>query len=333
MKNCCHTFRIFAVAILALIIVDRLNGVGSQTQAQNSQRSSQAFVPGTGEQFIEVGDDFEYPDWAYNYKLPKVHNHDDTALAENLPLGMSQNGRWHEGKKRGQPDLVQRVETPPGGINGSTGALALRTLASGGSYPSRTQQQEDLIANFQGTVGRIPVSRSPSVVTRVWLPPIDQWEVRSGCHFAFRIGLETNPAPQSGRYRQISTSSEDNSFWPGIFLNREVKVDAASGAIQSDQLSFWMKATSNSYRIDGPKIGTMGWWSLGMSISPDGEVHYYAKPGVEDLTADDHLASAYPFGKRAVQLRSFFFNVCNGDDGKTWSTEFIIDDPSLFLLR
>jgi len=83
----------------------------------------------------------------------------------------------------------------------------------------------------------------------------------------------------------------------------------------------------------GPQITTSGWWTLGMSVTPDGRVHYYAKAGIEDLTAEDHIGSAYPFGYRAERVRSFFFNVCNGDDGRTWSTEFIIDDPQVFVIR
>jgi hypothetical protein len=304
----------------------------ASTAGQHQTPSKNAFVPGTGHRVTQVGDDFEDPNWSYHFQLPKVQNNGDTVLAENLPLGFSNNGRWHEGKKRGQPDSIRRVDTPGGGLPSSAGALALRTLASGGRYPSRTQQQEDFIANVSELTGKIPVSRSPSVIARVWLPPLEQWELRSGCHFAFRIGLETGTR-HTGSVRQISISPEENIFWPGLFLNREITYDAASGTVKSDRLYFWMKAASNGYRIDGPDVTTLGWWTLGMSISPDGEVHYFARPGCEELTMADHVASAYPFGKRAIDLRSFFFNVCNGDDGQHWSTEFIIDDPSLFILR
>ena len=70
-----------------------------------------------------------------------------------------------------------------------------------------------------------------------------------------------------------------------------------------------------------------------MSVTEDGRVHFYAKPGIEDLTPADHVGSRFPFGYRAQHLRSFFFNVCNGDDGRTWSTEFVIDDPKVFVKR
>lgn len=293
-------------------------------------------IPGAGQLLEEVGDDFEDPAWAYDLKLPKVYNHDDHALAENFPLGESLNGRWHEGKKRGQPDEVRRVETPEGGLPGSTGAIAFRTLQSGTQSPSRQQQQEDLIATVFEKVGKIPVQQVPSVVTRVWLPPIEQWERRSGCHFAFRIALETNPvqvASGRGRFRQASFSSEDHLYWPGFFLNREYRPDPSGRTAGTDRLYFWMKATQDSRQLNGPEVTTLGWWTLGMSVTPDGQVHYFAKPGVEDLTAEDHIASAFPFGKRAVLFRTFFFNVCNGDDGRTWSTEFVVDDPRVYVRR
>ena len=62
-------------------------------------------------------------------------------------------------------------------------------------------------------------------------------------------------------------------------------------------------------------------------------LHYFASPGVDDLTAADHIGSAYPFGRKAERLRTFFFNVCNGDDGRTWSTPFVVDDPSVYVVR
>lgn len=297
---------------------------------------AQVVVPGTGRIIEEVGDDFEDPAWEYDFRLPKVYNHDDEPLAVNYPLGESLNGRWHEGKKRGQPDVVRRVETPPGGLPGSSGSLAFRTLQSGGQNPSRQQQQEDLIAVVQEKTGKISVSQIPSVVTRVWLPPLEQWERRSGCHFAFRISLETHPVTASagrGRFRQASFSAEDHLYWPGFFLNRDLRPDPSGKTAGSDRVHFWMKATADSRQISGPEVTTFGWWTLGMSVTADGQVHYFARPGVEDLTPADHIASAFPFGKRAVVFRSFFFNVCNGDDGRTWSTEFVVDDPTVFLGR
>jgi hypothetical protein len=312
----------------AWIVLLALTAITDKTNAQT-------LVPGTGAVIAEVGDDFEDPAWEYSLQLPKVFNHEDSTLSKNLPIGRSINERWYEGSKRGQPDLIRRVETPANGLDGSTASLALRSLQTGGSRPSNQQQQDDFIANVHEKFGTIPVSQSPNVVTRVWLPPIDQWEKRTGCHFAFRIALETNISQTASRsrFRQVSSSDEDGTYWPGFFLNREIQRDPTGKTAGTDRLYFWMKAGTDSRKLNGPEVTTLGWWTLGLSVTPDGQVHYFAKPGIADLTAGDHVASSFPFGYRAARFRTFFYNVCNGDDGRTWSTEFVVDDPKVFVVR
>ncbi len=83
----------------------------------------------------------------------------------------------------------------------------------------------------------------------------------------------------------------------------------------------------------GPRITEPGWWTLGMSFTPDGRVHYYAKAGVEDLTAQDYLASHFCYGFRCQRLNTYFFDVISPDDGRTWSTKWVIDDPAVFVAR
>ena len=83
----------------------------------------------------------------------------------------------------------------------------------------------------------------------------------------------------------------------------------------------------------GPRIEQLGWWTLGMSFSPDGVVHYFASPGVDALTPEDHITSQYPYAYRTEWLKTFFFNVCTHDDGKTWSTPWVIDDPQVFFVK
>ena len=68
-----------------------------------------------------------------------------------------------------------------------------------------------------------------------------------------------------------------------------------------------------------------------MSFTPDGMVHYYARPGVEELTAEDYITSQFPYGYRCERFRTFFYNVVNGDNGKTWSTTWIVDDPKVYV--
>jgi hypothetical protein len=62
-------------------------------------------------------------------------------------------------------------------------------------------------------------------------------------------------------------------------------------------------------------------------------VHFYASPGVDDLTAEDYLTSQFPYGFQARQFRTYFFDVCNNNNGRTWSTPFVIDDPKLFVMN
>ena len=68
--------------------------------------------------------------------------------------------------------------------------------------------------------------------------------------------------------------------------------------------------------LAGPKIYESGWWTFGMSFTPDGQVHYYAHAGVEDLTEDDHLYSSFPYDSRCLYLDNIFFNVANWENGK-----------------
>jgi hypothetical protein len=61
-------------------------------------------------------------------------------------------------------------------------------------------------------------------------------------------------------------------------------------------------------------------------------IHYYAKPGVAPLTQSDHLVSKLAYGVRVENFNTIFFNVVNMDDGRTWSTEWIVDDPEIYVL-
>lgn len=299
----------------------------------DSIHPSRPLVPGSGTEVIEVADDFEAEEWSYTFNTPKIYNHEDTTLHKNLPAGISANQLWYEGPKRGQPDVIRRVPTPENGLPGSTGALFLRSLQTGGSHPSYQQQQDDFVCNFAQTIGKVPVSLSPSIVTRVYLPPIEEWERRTGCHFAFRASLDT----ETPLYRHASYGSQSikiDESWPGMFVNMELKrPDPATPQDIPVRLFVWMKADQRGHQLKGPEIKQLGWWTLGMSFTPEGQVHYYARPGVEDLTEADHISSSFPYGQNAARLRNFFFNVCNGDDGRNWSTPFVVDDPKLFIVK
>ncbi len=292
-------------------------------------QSPSAFVPGTGTQLTQVGDDFEAEDWNYIPNNPK--SSEDIDEQQRQPLGKSANGRWYEGVKRGHPDIVKRVPTPEGGIPGSQGSMLMRSLQTGvPNRPSRTMHQDDFIGNVQyRTGGPIRISEAPSVTTRVFLPPIEEWEPRSGPHFAFRVAVETTiPDPKSN----FLTGKMDKNeiYWPGLFIVLESKKQTGK---PDDYAYFRVRANRNGADFKGPQIEVTGWWTLGLSMSPDGMIHYYAHPGVEELTRDDYITSQYPYGYKCERFRTFFYNVINGDNGQTWSTPWIVDDPKVYVLQ
>src|SRR5687767_9096014 len=89
-------------------------------QAAPARPSASAFVPGTGTCIEYVSDDFEEPGWAFSHRHPKSSREQDERTRS--PMGASTNDRWHEGPERGQPDHIQVVATPRGGLEGSARA-------------------------------------------------------------------------------------------------------------------------------------------------------------------------------------------------------------------
>jgi hypothetical protein len=285
------------------------------------------FVPGSGTRLENVGDDFEEANWGYVFNLPK--STEEQNEKQNLPLGKSTNGRWYEGAKRGQPDVVQRIATPEGGLAGSQGSMLIRSLQTGiPGQPSFKMQQEDFILNVQyRTGGTIPVTQNPSVVTRVYLPPTEEWDRRSGPHFAFRVALETTKkTPRKILF--MTTKEEDEVYWPGLFICMDSREQTKQA---EDRVYFRVRANGQGGDVLGPEITTLGWWTLGISMSENGAVHYYARPGVEDLTGQDYITSMFPYNYKAETFRSAFFNIVNGDNGRSWTSTLIVDDTYVFL--
>ena len=302
---------------------------GMPPQSSPPRPAGSAFVPGSGTAIEYVGDDFEAEGWGFEHRHPKSSREQDERTRS--PMGVSLNDRWHEGPERGQPDQIEVVPTPEGGLPGSQYALLMRTLHSGvPGFNSNDVQQDDLIANSISRLqGGIPVAERPSCTVRVYLPPADQWERRSGPHFGFRASASTLTVTKTAGLFSMSRESEVEPYWPGMWIHfrsagtRGVKEDSAYIAVRSNRMGHDFRAKD---------VNEFGWWTLGMSFSHDGMVHYYASPGVDDLTAEDYLTSQYPYGFQARQFRTYFFDVCNRNDGRTWSTPFIIDDPQLHLV-
>lgn len=300
----------------------------------NSAAASRPLIPGTGTKIDYVSDDFEDPNWEFIHNLPKSSREQDNRL--RTPTGRSTNGLWVEGPERGQPDHMKVVPTPAGGIPGSQYSLLLRTLNSGvPGQNSHDTQQDDLVADSLARIGTIPVSEMPSTTVRVFLPPADEWENRTGPHFGFRIStstVTTKSESRGGIFGGSRTVTENEPYWPGLWIHFRSK--GHRGAREDSAfLSYRGDNRGRDIRCKEIPVEQFGWWTLGLSVTPDGMVHYYASPGVDDLTAADHITSQFPYGFNAQRLRTFFFDVCNHNDGKTWSTPFVIDDPALYVVN
>ncbi|MEM1063509.1 MAG: hypothetical protein AAGJ97_14385, partial [Planctomycetota bacterium] len=270
-------------------------------------------------------DDFEDPEWSYDYQLPKSSYEQDDR--QRAPIGRSSNMMWLESRKRGTPDHVKRIETPPNGIPGSEGALLIRTLNSGvpGTL-SPEPMQDDLILNMAGKFGSLDVSRGANAVVRVWMPPFEEWDQRGGSHFGVRIACRTTKEEMKGAFIFRRRVREPEAYWPGMFIQYMPK----SAGFPENSAALIIRGADNGGDFRGPSISGGGWWTLGMSVTPDGKVHYYAREGVEDLRAQDRLASTTPYGYDAELFSTMFFNITSRDDGKTWSTPFVIDDPAVY---
>ena len=309
---------------LGLLFAAAMLGWQAPVQAQ--------IVPGTGQHLSELTDDFEDENWSFVLNLPKASSNIDKV--DRQPAGYSTNGKWFESTYRGTPDFVKRIDTPEGGLPGSKGAMALQTLYSGiPGQLSNKFQQDDLIANVSQKLGHmIPATWTPSYVVRVYVPPFEQWEQRVGSSFGYRADCQTivnKPTKVGKLFRTGGTSKEIEQYWPGFFFQFNGKNHPQY--TMQNTATILIRSGERGEDIPGPVITEPGWWTLGMTITSDGKVHYYGHSGVANLTSKDHLYSNFPYGYKCLQTSTYFFNVVNQDDGKTWSTRWIVDDPKVFV--
>jgi hypothetical protein len=303
-----------SLRVLALFVSIAAIGVASSRPAA----AGTPFVPGTGEFLSDCSDNFEDENWSYTYNLPKSSYEQDER--QRSPGARSSNGLWHEGGKRGTPDLVQRVPAPPDGIEGSTGALMFVTKLSGvPGEISNSQQQDDLLMMVNRRLGRsVPISWQPSCTVRVYLQPFEKWERRNGPSWGMRCDCQ-------GR----TPEGDTDQYWPGMFLLFHPGSERA-GTVDQAQLS--IRADQRGHDIRSIYIKEPGWWTFGMSFTANGQVHYFARQGVDDLTADDYLLSSLPYQYHCLTFNNFFFNVVNWENGRNWSTTWIIDDPQVYVI-
>ncbi len=190
-------------------------------------------------------------------------------------------------------------------------------------------EQDDFICNVSSRIGGgIPVGRNPSVVVRVHIPPFEHWERRYGPSFGFRTACQTykTETKKRGPFGGVSRSTKQETYWPGFFIH----FVPGDGKDKPDSAYFTVRAGSVGQDLRGPKITETGWWTLGMSFTSDGRVHYFAHEGVEPLTAADHLTTQYPYSYNCVRMDTLFFNVVSGNNGN-WSTPWIVDDAEVYI--
>lgn len=285
-----------------------------------AQSASSVPVPGTGLKIEKAGDNFEDPEWKWYAHAPKSSDEQDKK--QRLPAGESKNNRWFEPIMRGQPDMVKRIKTPAGGVEGSEGALYLASIYPGipGS-PSGKVEQDDFCANVPEVMGGLtPISWQPNCMCRVYVPPVDKWENRVGASFGYRVGVRAT--------HNKKKTNDKEEYWPGMFFRMENKVvENQTKRVMRVQV----RANEYGQDVPGPVIEEPGWYTLGMTLTSNGAVHYFFRPGVEALTAENRIASHYPYGYRIAQFETFFFNTLCRDTGRTWSTPWVVDDAFLYL--
>ena len=286
-------------------------------------------VPGTGT--LVNSDDFEDEKWKFIENGPKSSKEQDERIRG--PLGYSNNRRWNESGKRGRPDQVVRIATPDGGIAGSKGALLIRTRDSGvPGYPANEQGQDDLVMKPSA----MSVGSLPNFTVRVFIPNWNEWEKRHGVSFGIRAGMQgpyskMDDVEKRRLFRKVTVRemvhNEREPYYPGFFIQYNPGTDPR---FSESHAVILCRADSNGQDKVVKKIMQPGWWTFGMSVTPDARCHYFASPGTDELTSSDLLYSSLPYGIPGKYFNTIFFNVCSADNGRQWSTPWVIDDPKVF---
>ena len=281
-------------ALVALLLAVSVS-VPESAQSASRIQLSKPLIPGTGLKIEEMGDDFEDANWKWYTNGP----------------------------------------TPLGGPGGRKGSVLIRSLyrCVPGRF-TRSCLQDDLIFGGGSRFGTfIDVKHQPSFLVHVYLPPWKYWDNITDSSLGIRCDVEGRP--WKDLTRQLFTtriSDRTQTYWPGFFIQFNSPDDKRYNFTKPAALII-MRADERGEDVVGPEIKQPGWWTFGMSFTPDGRVHYYASPGVDPLTARDRIGSFFPYSNRTRKFNSFFFNVISRNDGKHWSTPWVIDSPYVHVAR
>lgn len=254
-------------------------------------------IPGTGTRIEPLSDDFEDPDWAFDYST-------QTSL----------NRLWKKGR-RGSPEILERVSPPAGGLANQDGALRIRTVdQDDDGYPI----QEDLVtAQYDKILSENPQRKDlPSVIARIFLPPSDP----EGPAWSY-IGL---------RMEARSTNQEVAipRYYPSIWIHQSNDASGKSAYAVRVRLGDGPTRDQLVGSLPGP-----GWYTVGVAFDADGIGHYYIGEGADPLTPEDKIydTSRFPGGSdpRLDYLWYHFFSI-GGTQGPTTTADFRIDDVGFY---
>ncbi len=187
----------------------------------------------------------------------------------NYNLGWAGTGFGLSGTQRGAPEVVAVKPNPSQPIGAGQQGLAFnsqdRTTAWYNQHPEAMNNNVYNSPDGEGQddffwyAGGWTPNQTPSVMMHVWLPA-------SAAYTSLRMTTKY----QSG-------ANTVNS-WPGIWL-------------WSDHINLRGPGRPDITVSSGDTNGD-SWWTLGLSITPDGDIQYYATPEyVTELTPDHHIGT------------------------------------------
>jgi len=225
-------------------------------QTKTNETTNASGVLGRTDRLNELCDYFEDTSWSYNPQTEEFYKK-----------------LWRGGSGRGIPELLKRVTTPTGGKDGSKYALEICTNETE-IYKDKNLTQEDLLTAEYEQILKRKLTRAdqPVFIVRVWLPPFDQWGDQRSFGFRHESFLENGVKDQ--HYSTIWLVY-DRSMKPKPFFKYRIGTNELF------------------YEVYDPRlIEQDGWWTIAIAFDKNGFCHYYAHPGVGDLTEKDEMFDA-----------------------------------------
>lgn len=206
----------------------------------------------------------------------KELNFESTSLLTekfNYGNGWAGTGFGLTGTQRGAPEIVSVIANPQTVASSGNQALAFRSQTRDASWytanPSAvgttvyggadTETQDDFFMTGTGWLA----AETPSVMMHVFVPT---YADNNSIVTSLRMPVKYNKA----------VGVSDNS-WPGIWCYGSF---------------FYLRGPGRSdigEYTNAPNAGKNTWWTFGLSITPDGDIQYYATPTYVTELTKDHL--------------------------------------------